>query len=169
MLLRFHWLLVCLVSLSAVCSVSAAWDHPNKGQVPPAEAAKVFEQFARIHPPADAKSLSQALKDTSWIGRTALYHQTILGGWIPLRADLAPPGGVYVIGLSPSVSMQNAGYHIYIHITHAFPEDTPASLRAFLMGHAAADIKMDEFALCYPDGRMLHVDTKLRKMFPSMY
>ena len=74
-----------------------------------------------------------------------------------------------MIGLSPSVSRQNAGYHIYIHITRAFPEDTPASLRAFLMGHAAADIKMDEYALCYPDGRIFHVDTKSRNMFPSMF
>jgi hypothetical protein len=168
MLLRLHWLLVCFVSLSAVCSVSAAWDHPNKGQVPPAEAAKVFDQFARIHPPADAKSVSHALKDASWIGRAALHHQTILAGWIPIWT-LGPPGGVYVIGLSPSVSMKNAGYHIYIHVTRAFPEDTPASLRAFLMGQAATDIKVDEYALCYPDGRILHVDTKSRKMIPSMY
>src|SRR5260370_18624742 len=101
MLLRFHWALVCFVSLSAVCSVSAAWDHPNKGRVPPAEAARVFEQFVRIHPPADAKSVADALKDTSWIGRTALYHQTILPGWIPIWTNLRPPAAVYVIGLSP--------------------------------------------------------------------
>jgi hypothetical protein len=124
---------------------------------------KVFEQFARINPSADAKSVSHVLKGTSWVGRAALSHQTILAGWIPIEGDLSPPGGVYVIGLSPSVSTHNAGYRIYIHITRAFPKDTSASLRAFLLGHAAADIKLDEYALCHPDGRILHVDTKSRK------
>jgi hypothetical protein len=147
--------------------IATGWEGPNTGRVSPAEAGKVFEQFARIRLPADARSLSHALKDASWVGRAAFYHQTGLGGRIPIWADLDPPGGVYVIGLSPSVSMQNSGYHIYIHVTRAFPEDTPARLRAFLMGHAAVYIKMDEYALCYPDGRVLHVDPKSRRTFQS--
>jgi hypothetical protein len=117
--------------------------------------------------PADAKAALRALKDTRWLSRTVVYQQTFLAGWIPISSGLGPPGGVYVTDLSPSVSLHRVGYRIYVHTTRAFSGDAAAGICTFLAGHAAPAILIDEYALCYPDGRILHVNRKSRRVIPS--
>jgi hypothetical protein len=86
-----------------------------------------------------------------------VFQQTVLAGWIPIEHTLGPPGAVYGIELSPSVSQKNAGYRIYLHATRAFTGDGAMELRASLAGSGPRDVQIDEYALCYPDTRFLHV------------
>lgn len=161
--------------LTAVClfaalflSVSVASASPRRGAVPLSQCAVVFERFGQIRPPADAKAASRALKDTRWLSRAVVWQQTILAGWIPIKHDLGPPGGVYVVDLSPSLSSDIAGYRIYFHTTRVLSGDAAAGVRGFFAGHAAQDILIDEYALCYPDRRILRIDQKSRRMTPPL-
>ena len=152
---------------SVLFPISVASASPKHGDVPLSECAAVFERFGHIRLPADTKAALRALKDTRWLSRAVVYQQTILAGWIPILSGLGRPGGVYVIDLSPSVSLHKVGYRIYVHTTRAFSGDAAVGIRTFLAGRAAPEIVIDEYALCYPGGRILHVDRKSRRMTPS--
>jgi hypothetical protein len=148
--------------------------HPTPDRFSREEAASIFERFSRINPPADAKAVFRALGDPAWTGRAEISHQTILGGWIPIQGSMSPPGGVYVIRLISGKSRDDAGYRIYVHVTAVFPgEDqerggpSPGFCR-FLAGDAPPEVKIDEYALCYPNTRILHVLPGSRVMLPSM-
>jgi hypothetical protein len=169
MLMRLPLVVLSLLGSFIVFPVSVASADPKHGEVPRSECATVFEQFARIQPPADSKALSHALKDIRWISRAVVYQQTILAGWIPISHGLGPPGGVYVMDLSRPVSRHNAGYRIYFHTTRAFPGHVATDVRAFLAGRTPRDIRIDEYALCYPNGRFLLVDVKSRRMTPALF
>ena len=160
---------VCWFSSFAASSIWAAPASPKHGDVPLSQCAVVFERFSHIRLPADTKAMSRALGDSGWISRAVTYHQTILGGWIPIRHGLGPPGGVYVIALSPSVSPHNAGYRIYLHTTRAFPGDAATGIRAFVIGRSAPDIQIDEYALCSPDNHFLLVDLNSRRITPPLF
>ena len=84
------------------------------------------------------------------------------------QARSRSPGGVYVVDLSPSLSSDIAGYRIYFHTTRVLSRDAAAGVRGFFAGHAAPDILIDEYALCYPDRRILCVDQKSRRMTPPL-
>ena len=155
---------------AAVClfvSISVASASPKHGDVPLSQCAAVFERFGHIRLPADAKAALRALTDTRWLSRSVVYQQTVLAGWIPISSGLGPPDAMYVIELSPSVSLRRVGYRIYLHTTRAFSGDAAAGIRSFVEGRAEPEILIDEYALCYPDGRILHVDRKSRRMIPS--
>lgn len=157
---------VCLFALLSV-SGGVASGSEKRGDVPLSDCAVVFERFGRIRLPANAKATSRALRDARWLSRAVVWQQTELAGWIPIKHDLGPPGGVYVVSLSPSLSQDISGYHIYFHTTRVLSGDAATGVRDFFAGHAAPDILIDEYALCYPDGRILHVDPKSRRTFPS--
>jgi hypothetical protein len=147
--------------------VYAALASTKHGNVPLSQCSVVFEQFSHIQLPADTKAVSHALKDTRWSSRAVAYQQTFLAGWIPLFHNLGPPGGVFVIELSPPISQQNSAYRIYLHIMPNFSREPLTGIRDFLASQAGAQIRMDEYALCYPDSRILHVDPKSRRMWQS--
>src|SRR5438445_3897568 len=107
MLMRFPSA-VCLFA-PLIGSITVASASPRDGDVPLSQCATVFERFGHIRLPADAKAALHALKDTRWLSRTVVYQQTFLAGLIPMSSSLGPPGGVYVIGLSPSVSLHRVG------------------------------------------------------------
>ena len=165
--------IISLVLLAA-SSASAAQPAAEHGHVPRTQSALVFERFSRIHVPADAGAISRALGDSTWINQAAIWHVTFLAGLIPIDHSLSPPGGVFAIDLNAPKSLHNAGYAIYLHTTADFPEArgkpdaaNVIALRRFFAGDAAPNIKIDEYALCYPDGRILHVSPHSRKMMPS--
>jgi len=157
---------VCLFA-SLFVSISVASASPEQCDVPLSQCAAVFERFGQIRLPADGKAALNALKDTRWLSRTVVYQQTFLAGWIPISSGLGPSGGVYVIDLRPSNSVHRAGYRIYVHTTRAFSGGAAAGIRTFFAGRAAPEILLDEYALCYPDGRILHVNRKSRRVIPS--
>jgi hypothetical protein len=152
-----------VISLFGFRSVAAA--SPKAGDIPRSECAVVFERFGQIRPPADAKAVAYALKDIRWLARAAVDQVTFMAGWIPMSHSLGPPGALFVIGLRPAVSHKDIGYRIYLHTTRTFSGDAATGLRAFLAGRAGPDVFVDEYTLCYPDGRILGVDAKSRKSF----
>jgi hypothetical protein len=158
---------VCLFA-SLFLSVSVASASPRRGSVPRSQCAAILERFAQIRPPADAKATARALKDIHWLSRAVVWHQTALAGWLPLKHSIDPPGGVYVVDLNPSLTSDIAGYRIYFHTTRVLPGDPAAGVRGFFAGHGAPDILIDEYALCYPDRRILSVDPKSRRMSPPL-
>lgn len=141
---------------------------PTFGDVPLPECAAVFDRFSHLRLPADTKAVSRALGDSGWTSRAVIFQQTGLGGWIPIRSNLDPPGGVYVIRLSPPVSSNISGYTIYFHTTRAFAGDAPTGLQSFLAGRSAPNIRIDEYALCYPDNHYLLVDLRSRRITPPL-
>jgi hypothetical protein len=158
---------VCLFA-SLFLSESVASAFPKRRAVSLSQCAVVFERFGQIRPPADSKAASRALRDTRWLSRAAVWQQTVLAGWTPIKHDLGPPGGVYVVDLSPSTSSNIAGYRIYFHTTRVLSGGAAAGVRGFFAGRAAQDILIDEYALCYPDRRILCVDQKSRRMSPPL-
>ena len=168
MLKRAHPVAISVVWLLVACNMSVASAFPKDGDVPSSQCATVFERFGHIRLPADASAVSRALKDSRWLSRAVVVQQTILAGRIPIEHDLRPPGGVFVIGLRPAVSQKDAGYRIYLHTARTFSADTAMGLRAFLAGRATPGMVIDEYSLCYPDGRILHVNGKLRRMIPPL-
>jgi hypothetical protein len=170
-----HWMLkrllaiaVSFLGLFVVCPISVASADPKYGDVPLRECPALLERFARIHPPANAKLVSHALKDSRWLSQAAIDPITFLAGWIPISRSLFQ-GSAFEIELTPTISQHNSGYRIYVHTTRAFPKDAAMGFRAFLAGRASSDIAIDEYALCYPDGRILHVDSESRRMIPSTW
>ena len=160
---------VCFFGSLIGSSIFAASASPKHGDIPLSQCAVVFERFGHIRLPADTKAVSRALGDNRWINRAVIYQQTILAGWIPIRHGLGPPGGVYVIALSPSVSTHNSGYRIYLHTTRAFPGDAATGIRAFVTGRSAPDLRIEEYALCYPDNHFLLVDLNSRRITPPLF
>ena len=153
----------CLFALLFV-STAAASASREQGNVPLSQCTVVFERFAQIRLPADTNRVSQALKDTRWLRRAVASQLTVLAGWIPMKHDFGPPGGVYVVELSPSLSQDIAGYHLYFHTNRVLSGEVATGVRDFFAGHAAANILIDEYSLCFPDGRILSVDGKSRRM-----
>ena len=156
---------ICLFGFLYV-SVSAASAH-KRGDVPRSQAAIVFERFSHIRVPADSKAVSRSLQDIHWLSRAVVWQQTVLAGWIPMKHSIGPPGAVYVVELSPSISQDVAGYWIYFHTTRVLSGDA-AGVREFFAGHAAPDVLIDEYSLCYPDRRILSVDANRRKVFSPL-
>jgi hypothetical protein len=167
--------IVSLVLFTA-SSLSAAQPAAGHGHVPRTQSGLVFERFSRIHVPAAAAAVSRALGDSTWINQAAIHHVTFIAGWIPIEHDLSPPGGVFAVDLNAPKSLHNAGYVMYIHTAADFPEargkgdaDGVIALRRFFAGNAPRNVKIDEYSLCYPNGRVLHVLPHLRKMIGPLF
>jgi hypothetical protein len=160
--------LLTVICLFAFLFSASAASARKRGDVPLSERATVFERFSHIRVPADSKAVSRALKDIRWLSRAVVWQQTALAGWIPMKHSIGPPGAVYVVELSPSVSQDVAGYWIYFHTTRVLSGDAAAGVRDFFAGHAAPDILIDEYSLVYPDRRILAVDPNRRKLFPPL-
>jgi hypothetical protein len=174
---KFLPLMLLIVGFASAAQKNSAESSSPRGRCSRTEAARLFKRFSRILLPANAANVSRTLASSDWISRAEIYHLTFMTGWIPLKHNLSPPGGVFVINLVPPTSQRDAGYSIYVHTTadSAIREslgktDAAAiSLRHFLAGDAPSNVKIDEYALCYPDGRILHVLPDSRKMMPSMW
>jgi hypothetical protein len=160
--------MIWLFGSFTVDRVTAASVNEKHGDVPPNICATVFAQFARIQPPADTKAVSHALKDTRWLTHAVVYQQTALAGWLPMSHHMGPPGGIYVLDLSPDRPPRIPFYRIYLHTTRAFSGDPAIDVRAFLAGHGPRDIRIDEYTLCHPNHRFLTVDTKSRRLTPPL-
>jgi hypothetical protein len=159
---------------------SVLFASPEHGQVSATRSAQLFERFSRLNPPIDAAVVARTLGDKSWIRRAAMTRYTFLTGFIPLRHSLISPGSVFVVELTAPTSSNNQGYIICLHTRAAFPREErgdwnhqnppAAGLRHFLAGRAPAHIKIDEYSLCYPDGRVLNVlPGSRRSMSPENY
>jgi hypothetical protein len=158
------------VALSIVIGrMNVAAAFPKDGDVPASQCVTAFKRFGLIRLPADASAVSRALKDSRWLSRATVDQIIFLAGWIPIEHSPRPPGSVFTIVLRPAVSQKNAGYRIYLHTTRIFSGDAAMGLRAFLAGHATPGMFIDEYALCYPDGRILHINGKSRRMIPSLF
>ncbi len=169
---------VSLAAYLAIVSVAIASVQPKHGQLSPKESALVFERFSHVHVPADANAVSRALGDSAWISRSSINRINFIAGFVPIEHNLFPPGGIFVVELTKPTSLHNSGYHIYLHTTADFPGEHRHSLmdnfgvitlRGFLAGQSASNVKIDEYALCYSDGRILHVLPHSRRMMPSRY
>jgi hypothetical protein len=169
-------LAACLIAVDDLHAAQIGWPAElasKRNQLSLKQAAGLFERFGRLRLPANAREVSRTLGDSTWMSRAWIYQQIWLAGWIPIEHSLSPPGGVFAIRLTPPLAFNDGGYTIYVHTSADFPRekgsDASRAFRRFLIGIAPRGVNIDEYALCYPDGRILHVLPNSRKMMPSIY
>jgi hypothetical protein len=168
MLVRFL-VAVCLVGSFGATATYAVPASPQYGDVPLPQCTIAFERFSHLPLLADTNAVARAIGDSSWASRASIRQVTFMAGWIPMRNSLGPPGAIYEIILSPPLSSHIAGYRIYLHTTRVIPGDAAKGIRAFFSGRSAADIRIDEYSLCFPDNHFLSVDLNSRSITPPLF
>jgi hypothetical protein len=114
----------------------------------------LFKDF--IKPGSTPREIQAVLTDTRWLEPKNLRGFYILLGWIPVQTHQS--GTAFVIEVLPKVKPSTGrppmcGYHIYVALSGVHSDE---SAYATLTGQPTHDTQviLDEFALCYPDGRI---------------
>ncbi len=148
-------LLVGSASAPSIASLNATANDAE--QVPDDRCLAVFSLFKDfIKPGSTPREIQAVLTDARWLNQADLRGIYILAGWIPVRTHHR--GTEFVIEVLPKIKPStgrppNCGYHIYVALSGVESEE---SAYAILTGQPTDDAQavLDEFALCYPDGRI---------------
>ncbi len=148
-------------------------------------AQRLCQRFEKLQPPFDSATAFQTLGDAGWVQRTRFYDPDFTTGFWPLH-ELFGNGGIPTVATLRASTHTEAGWTVYLHFhsaataawakenalhTTPFPAGwTPpfaeGHAQSFFRGRVPSDVQVDEYTLCYPDGHLLNVTPKMRKMIP---
>lgn len=136
-----------LFEIAAVAiALSACMSEWRGAKYSDAEAVRLCQRFERLHPPFSSTEARGILGDGAWIARAAIWRQTCLGGYVPLRRF--GEESAFCVALTKPKG-QKPNHCIWLNTTSDI--QTPDQLRAFFSGCGPPASRVNEFGLCSPE------------------